>query len=136
MPADEQTMPHILLIDDDGPFRAMVRVCLETAGHIVIEAHNGQEGLVLYAAAPADLVLTDVVMPDKDGIGLIIELRKKYPAAKIIAMSGGGRGPAGDYLKVARQLGAVGTLPKPFAIVDLLAAINEALAPSASAERT
>jgi DNA-binding response OmpR family regulator len=120
-------MPHILLIDDDDLFRNLLRINLEEAGHTVIEAPNGQKGLALYRAAPADLVLTDLVMPEKDGIGIIIELRKEFPAAKIIAMSGGGRGSAADYLKSARLLGAVGTLPKPFTHEALLAAIKAAL---------
>jgi two-component system, chemotaxis family, chemotaxis protein CheY len=121
-------MPHILLIDDDGLMRDLVRATLEEAGYIVIQARNGREGLALYRAAPPDLVLTDLVMPEQDGIGVIIALRKEFPAVKIVAMSGGGRGSAADYLKSARLLGAVGTLPKPFTHEALLAAIEAALA--------
>ena len=117
-------MPHILLIDDDELFRSMIRVTLEEMGHTVSEARNGQEGLVQYEASPADLVLTDLIMPEKEGIETIVELRKKHPSVKIIAMSGGGRVTPENYLHIARRLGAGRVLSKPFPSEELAVAIN------------
>jgi len=120
-------MAHLLIIDDDDLFRPMLRENLEQLGHTVTEASNGKEGLARYASAPADLVFTDLIMPEKEGIETIIELRKKWPDIKIIAMSGGGRGTATNYLKTAQQLGAKYTLAKPFSNDELVAAINNML---------
>jgi DNA-binding response OmpR family regulator len=120
-------MPHLLLIDDDELFRPMLRENLEQMGYTVTEARNGQEGLEKYASAPADLVLTDIIMPDKEGIETIVELRKKWPGVKIIAMSGGGRLTAASYLNVAQKLGAGCVLSKPFSTDELSAAINKLL---------
>lgn len=121
-------MPHILLIDDDDLLRPMLCDNLQEMGHTVTEARDGKEGLAQQALAPADLVLTDLVMPEKEGIETIMELRKKYPAVKIIAMSGGGRVSAADYLRIARQVGAARVLSKPFSSQELELAINELLA--------
>jgi len=120
-------MAHILLIDDDNLLRGLLRINLEEAGYTVTEARDGKEGLALQAQSPADLVLTDLIMPEKEGVETIIELRKKHPKVKIIAMSGGGRGSATDYLQTARKLGAARTLCKPFTDEELLAAIQEVL---------
>jgi len=120
-------MAHLLLIDDDESFRPMLRENLEQMGHTVTEARNGKEGLAHYASAPADLVLTDLIMPEKEGIETILDLRKKWPDVKIIAMSGGGRGSAASYLKTAQQLGAQYVLAKPFSNDELVAAINNML---------
>jgi DNA-binding response OmpR family regulator len=120
-------MAHILLIDDDELFRPMLRENLEEMGYMVTEARNGKEGLDKYASAPTDLVLTDLIMPEKEGIETIIELRKKWPGVKIIAMSGGGRVSAANYLKTAQRLGAECILSKPFSIDELDAAISKLL---------
>jgi len=120
-------MPHILLIDDDDLFRTMLRENLEELGHTVTEAHDGKEGLAHYALAPTDLVITDLIMPGKEGIETILEMRKKWPGVKIIAMSGGGRVSATDYLQTAQKLGAGCVLRKPFSNDELTAAINQLL---------
>ena len=121
-------MPHILLIDDDAPFRNMLRLTLEELGHDVTEAHDGKEGLAAHQLNPVDLVITDLVMPGMEGIETIIELKRCSPALKIIAMSGGGRiNAATDYLPTARLLGANRTLAKPFTPQELSAAIAEVL---------
>lgn len=120
-------MARILLIDDDDSLRTMLRLTLIHFGHTVIEARNGKEGLDAFPQAKADLVITDIVMPEKEGNEVLIELRKKDPQVKIIAMSGGGRGKATDYLRVATQLGAARALAKPFSNEALMAAINEVL---------
>jgi CheY-like chemotaxis protein len=124
-------MARILLIDDDDSVRTMLRKTLAHFGHTVIETRNGQEGLKLSLHANADLVITDIVMPEKDGLEVLMELRKKHPSAKIIAISGGGRQSAMDYLQVAKLLGAAKILDKPFSSEVLMEAVNELLTPVA-----
>jgi len=128
-------MPHILLIDDDPLFRSMLCATLEQMGHTVSEAANGSEGLAAYARASADLVLTDLVMPEKEGVETIRELCQKWPGVRIIAMSGGGRASAEDYLKIAKFMGAAQLLAKPFSKDELAAAIGAVLGPGMEGER-
>jgi CheY-like chemotaxis protein len=118
-------MARILLIDDDDSFRTMLRQTLAHFGHTVIEARNGKEGLELFPDAHADLLITDIVMPEKEGLEVLMELRKKQPPVKIIAISGGGRQGATDLLHVAKLMGAAKVLAKPFSNEDLIMAINE-----------
>ena len=122
-------MARILLIEDDPTVRAVLRMSLSGIGHTVIEARNGKEGLGLFRQARADLVITDILMPDKDGLEVIRELRKKQvPPVKVIAISGGGVSQnAADALRMAKFLGAAKTLTKPFSNEVLIAAINELL---------
>jgi len=117
----------ILIIDDDDQFRAMLREMLMTAGfENISEAVDGREGLARYAERPTDLIITDMVMPEKLGIDIIVEIRKNCPKAKIIAISGGGSfGPEID-LDMAAKLG-VHTLAKPFERQEILKAISELL---------
>ena len=121
-------MARILIIDDDDQFRAMVRTILEKSGYNDIEeAANGSIGMKLFRQCPFDLVITDIIMPDKEGIEMITELNRDYPRIKIIAMSGGGRiGPQG-YLEMAKYLGANRALAKPFKHSDLIDAVQELL---------
>ena len=121
-------MARILIIDDDDQFRTMLRKMLEKAGYNDIEeAGNGSIGMKLFRQNPFDVVITDIIMPDKEGIEMITELRRDYPQIKIIAMSGGGRvGPHG-YLEMAKYLGAGRTLTKPFKQSDLIDAVQELL---------
>lgn len=127
-------MARILLIDDDDSVRGMLRLTLTHFGHAVTEARDGREGLGLFQPAGIDLVITDIVMPDKEGLETVRELRKKDPAVKIIAMSGGGRmGKAIDYLPIARRLGAAKVLAKPFSTEVLIATVNELLAADSAA---
>jgi CheY-like chemotaxis protein len=120
-------MQRILLVDDDDALRKMLGLNLAMMGYAVTEATNGKEALAAQKSEPADLILTDLVMPEKEGIETIGELRKKYPAAKIIAMSGGGRVSAADYLKVAKMMGADFALAKPFTQQELAEAIAKTL---------
>lgn len=120
-------MAQILLIDDDEAVRDMLRETLLHFGHSVIEARNGDEGLKLFSAAKPDLLITDIVMPEKEGLGLLLELRKQSPPVKVIAISGGGRAPGMDYLRIAQLLGAAKVLAKPFSNGALIAAVNELL---------
>lgn len=121
-------MAHILLIDDDDALRTMLRLTLIHFGHTVIEARNGREGLEVFPHMRADLVITDIVMPDVEGIEVLITLRQRQPPVKIIAISGGGRVSATDYLNIAQQLGAARVLTKPFSNEALKQAIDEVLA--------
>jgi DNA-binding response OmpR family regulator len=120
-------MIRILLIDDDESFRKMLRMTLQRANYEVMEACNGNEAVSLFRSQPADLVITDLIMPDKEGLETIQELRQGRPLLKIIAMSGGGRIDAQDYLKIAERLGASRTLAKPFTQAEFLTAIRESI---------
>ena len=119
---DEQ---RVLIIDDDEFVRKHIRTILERAGFIALEARNGDEGLIKVAEAVPDLVITDLLMPEKDGIETIIQLRKSHPDIKIIAMSGGGHVIGRDVLKSARLFGAAITLIKPFLADELLQAVHK-----------
>ena len=117
-------MARLLLIDDDDEFRTLLRLTLVHHGHRVCEARNGEEGLAQYALAAPDLVITDIVMPEMEGLDLVMELRKRQPTVKIIAISGGGQIGPDDYLHCASLLGAAVVLSKPFPALTLLAAID------------
>jgi DNA-binding response OmpR family regulator len=129
-------MARILIIDDDDAVRSMLRQALTRFGHVVIEARDGEEGLLLFPGANADLLITDILMPEKEGLEVLLELRKVQPPVKIIAISGGGRIHAKDYLGLAKRLGASKVLTKPFGIEALMAAVNELLAQDGAADRT
>lgn len=122
-------MANILLIDDEDDFRQLVGSLLASLGHQVRQAGNGLEGLKLYREQPADLVITDVVMPEQEGLSMIIELRKLNPAARIIAMSGGFVHDPKLYLHMAQKFGADRVLRKPFSLEDLKGALNTLLPP-------
>ena len=118
---------NILIIDDDNQFRTMLRKMLERNGYEVIEASDGKEGIKLYRKNPTDLIITDLIMPEKDGIETIQELKKDFSDIKIIAISGGGRLGPQDYLHLAKMLGAQRTLTKPIELPELLKTIKELL---------
>ena len=120
-------MPLILVIDDDVQIRALLRQMLERAGHEVMDAPDGDEGITLYRENPADLVITDIIMPKKEGLETIIDLRAEFPEVKIIAISGGGTIGPSSYLQVAEGFGAIRIFTKPFKMEELLAAIQELL---------
>jgi CheY-like chemotaxis protein len=120
-------MPRILLIDDDESFRKMLRLTLAHLGHTVSEVGNGREGVHVQSVEPADVVFTDIIMPDQEGLETIIALRRTQPDVRIVAMSGGGRVDARDYLSMAQRLGARCVLEKPFSNAALQHAITTAL---------
>ncbi len=121
-------MARILIIDDDETLRTMVRRMLESAGYQDIEeAADGNIGLKLIQNNTFDLIITDIIMPNKEGIELIMELDQKRPRIKIIAMSGGGKIGAESYLEMAKHLGANRTIAKPFNQSDLLSVVKELL---------
>lgn len=118
-------MAQILIIDDDAHVRDMLRHMLERIGHIVEAAPDGKEGVEMYRKKPCELVITDILMPEKEGIQTIMELRGEFPDIKIIAISGGGSVGPDTYLTMARELGADRTLTKPFSMNDLADVISE-----------
>ena len=118
-------MRRILIIDDDHHILIMVKKMLERAGYEVELASNGNEGLELFKNYPADLVITDIIMPEKEGLETIREMKRKRPDLKIIAMSGGGKISADKYLETAKIFGATKILEKPFRQKDMIDAVNE-----------
>ena len=121
-------MATILLIEDDSAVRDVTAQILRHASHVVDEASDGRAGLTRYGAAKHDLIITDIVMPDMDGIELITKLRNTTPRPRIIAISGGSRFSQLVYLPTAKQLGAQRTLAKPIHPEALLRAVAEVLA--------
>lgn len=120
-------MAKILLADDEDVLRGLLAGMLETDGHSVTMVADGN-ALLKAVTADFDLVITDLIMPEKEGIETIIALRKALPKMKVIAMSGGGRGGPKNYLQLALKLGAVGILEKPFDREKLLSVVQAALA--------
>ena len=120
-------MARILIIDDDDALRGVIAQNLEYAGHTVVQAADGRQGVDLFHTTPLDLVLTDLVMPGKEGVETIIEIHREKPELPIIAMSGG-MPRSNMYLDIAAKLGARRALAKPFTPQDLIKAINEVLA--------
>ena len=122
-----KNMPHILVIDDDDDIRMNLREMLEGEGYEVADAPDGKKGMRLYRESPADLVITDIFMPEQEGIETVKELRDDFPDVKIIVISGKGRLDPEPYLKIAGLIGADKTLTKPFRRDDLLKAVKELL---------
>jgi DNA-binding NtrC family response regulator len=121
-------MAHILLIEDDASIRPLLQENLTRAGHTVTPASNGREGVALFRPGVFDLVITDLVMPEKEGIEVLQDLRLQEPSLKAIAMSGGGQfGAAETYLRLASLLGAGKVLAKPFTREQFLSAVDETL---------
>lgn len=120
-------MAKILVVDDEIQIRGMLKAVLESAGHDVILAEDGNVGMKLFAEQAFDLVVTDLIMPDKEGLEMVTEIRKSRPETKIIAMSGGGRLGPTDYLKYAEKLGAHISLTKPFENQELVTCVEKLL---------
>ena len=106
-------MAHILIIDDELQIQLMLRKLFESEGYKVTGASDGNEGIRLYRENPADLIITDFIMPEKEGIETIRDLKKEFPEVEIIAISGGGRGSPEVYLGFAKNMGAKYTFAKP-----------------------
>jgi CheY-like chemotaxis protein len=117
---------RILVVEDDPRVREVLHEALVTAGYDVVAAADGEEALAAYAAAPTDLIITDLLMPRKDGVETIRGLRRRHPDAKVIAVTGA-RGRF-NRLTAARYVGAHHTLIKPFGMGDLLAVVRDLLA--------
>ena len=122
-------MISILLVDDDAAMRNAIKKILLKANYRVVEACDGREALKIFNQSPTDLVVTDLIMPETEGIELIVNLRNRHPPVTVIAISGGGRSSPENYLAMATALGACQALSKPFLPEELLAAVESALAP-------
>jgi CheY-like chemotaxis protein len=120
-------MTSILLVDDDDEFRAMLGEVLTRAGYQVALEPDGQRAIDHYASHRTDLVITDLVMPEKEGIQLIVELKRLNSKVKIIAVSGAGQSFLEEYLKLAKILGAQRVLAKPFSEEEVLEAVRQVL---------
>lgn len=118
---------RILIIDDDQQIRILLRKMLESDGYSVDEAADGRAGFAMYTAEPQDLVITDLIMPEREGLETIRDLRLYNPEVKIIAISGGGSLPADNYLYMAECFGAERIFRKPFRVEDILTAVRELL---------
>jgi two-component system, response regulator, stage 0 sporulation protein F len=116
------TRATILIIDDEEPIRALLRFALEAAGYEVTEAANGREGLQRYRHRPTDLIITDIAMPELNGLDMLLELTRQFLYAKVIAISGAGGEQ--NVLDVAKLLGARQTFQKPFSVPQLLQAVR------------
>ncbi|MBS0662921.1 MAG: response regulator [Verrucomicrobia bacterium] len=117
----------ILVIDDEPEICELTKLLLERAGHEVLTATNGNAAIRLFNEQIFDLVITDILMPDRDGLEVIAELRRKHPAVRIIASSGGGRVSSDSYLHIARKTGAHALLAKPFTLTELHASVTAAM---------
>ena len=115
----------MLVVDDDAGIRNFLRMLLELEGYEVATVGNGIEALDAQRKNPAAIVVTDIFMPDGEGMETIVQLREEFPQVRIIVMSGGGAYRGADYLKLARELGAVRALKKPFPPQELLDAMRE-----------
>lgn len=118
---------RILLVEDDHAFAETIRVALTASGYEVVLAGDGREALRLYDPETMPLVLTDLIMPDMEGVELILALRRRAPGVKVLAMSGGGHNGPEPYLRIAQRVGAQKTLAKPFPLATLRAAVAECL---------
>ncbi|MGD2120102.1 MAG: response regulator [Gemmatimonadota bacterium] len=120
-------MADILIIDDEPGVLGILRKILEGAGHSVTDASDGEVALRHYEGKPADLVITDIFMPGMDGIEFLVHIRKTFPEAKVLAMSGGGLLSRDQALSDASLLGADEILQKPFSREEVLEAIDRTL---------
>jgi CheY-like chemotaxis protein len=120
-------MPGILLVEDDKELREMLKISLLRNNFTVLEAENGKDAIVHFKPLLTDLVVTDLIMPEEDGLKVVIKLKELKPSIKIIAISGGGKVGPGSYLNLAKALGADAIYSKPFSINDLVVKIEELL---------
>ncbi len=118
-------MKSVLVVDDEPGMREMVKQLLLNEGYRVLEASNGKHAMEFLKNETPELVITDIIMEEMDGVEIIMEIRENYPDVKIIAMSGGSKISSEDYLESAADLGADRIFNKPFALSDMLNAIKE-----------
>ncbi|MCA9473334.1 MAG: response regulator [Nitrospirales bacterium] len=113
-------MPSVLIIDDDEQVCGVLREAFEVAGFDARVAHNGEEGTSYYTSSPTDVVILDILMPEKEGLETILELRREFPTIKIIAISGGSERAHVNLLDLAHRLGAHHTVKKPFKMQEVV----------------
>lgn len=120
-------MGRIAIVEDDDNIRTLIQDVLRMEGHTVVSASNGRAGLKLLEQHAADLVISDIFMPEQDGFELIMQMRRNFPGVKIIAMSGDQLGPQFGSLRIAQQLGAHEILHKPFRPAQLIEVVQRLL---------
>jgi CheY-like chemotaxis protein len=120
-------MPGVLIVEDDKELREMLKLSLLRRNFTVFEAENGKSAITHFKPLITDLVVTDLIMPEEDGLKVVIKLRELKPSIKIIAISGGGKVGPGSYLNLAKALGADAIYSKPFSINDLITKIEQLL---------
>jgi len=118
---------RVLIVDDDRQIRKIIREVVEMEGYAALEAPDGKKSLSLCRREPVDLIITDIFMPERDGLQVIREIRQGFPGIKIIAISGGGKTVAGDFLAHAKLFGADRTFPKPLSLSELAGGVRELL---------
>lgn len=119
-------MKRILVIDDEPEIRELLKDKLERSGYEIVTASDGNEGVKLFRKNPTDLIITDIIMPEKEGVEVIQELHSEYPKVKIIAISGGGQHTSMQFcLNLAKSLGAVRSFNKPFKLAEIVEAIRD-----------
>jgi len=116
----------ILIVDDEPQVRDLLQLMLQDAGHTTVTAADGREAVDMMASRKFDIVLTDLLMPERDGLEFIADIRKNHPAVRIVAMSGGGHIARDSYLRIAKGFGAHVLLPKPFDHAAVIGAIEAA----------
>jgi CheY-like chemotaxis protein len=121
-------MPSVLVIDDNDPFRSTTALWLRRHGYQVVEAANGKEGVKALETMVPDIILTDILMPEQDGLETIQMVRKKHPKIRIVAMSGGMLDGRVDFLPIAQKFGANHVMPKPFSGSELLLVLEKLMA--------
>jgi CheY-like chemotaxis protein len=120
-------MAGVLIVEDDRELREMIATSLMRRKLTVIEASNGKEAIMHFKPSIIDLVVTDIIMPEEDGLKVIMRLRELKPSIKVIAISGGGKAGPGSYLNLAKALGADAVYSKPFSMNDLIERIENML---------
>jgi CheY-like chemotaxis protein len=120
-------MPGVLIVEDDKELREMLKMSLLRRSFTVFEAENGKDAITHFKPGITDLVVTDLIMPEEDGLKVVIKLRELKPSIKIIAISGGGKVGPGSYLNLAKALGADAIYSKPFSVNDLTSKIEQLL---------
>ena len=120
-------MQGILIVEDDAELRDIIKTALVRHKFTVIEATNGKEAIAYFKPLVTDIVITNIIMPEEDGLAVIRKLKELKPELKMIAMSGGGKASPRNYLDIAKMFGADATLAKPFQINDLISTVENLL---------
>jgi YesN/AraC family two-component response regulator len=124
-------MAKVLIVDDNEDILISMRLLLQCAGYSVRCAQDGAEGLKLYREDPPDVLITDLAMPEMDGIEMMVKVREEFPASRILAISGFSEKKQADYLSVAKAVGAIETFVKPVESNALLKKLQTLVGPTA-----
>jgi CheY-like chemotaxis protein len=126
----DDSAPYILVVDDDSDVRAALRVMLQETGYEIVEAVDGREAMKRFKARAPSVIVTDIFMPEMDGLELLVKLRDAVPRVPVIVISGGGRHRDTTVVRTARALGAIEVLTKPFTVDDIVNAVRRVLGTS------